>query len=178
MVSINRIKNINELTLDKLADVYPNKDRDWILGLRVHEVIPEDTCDSSHITAYIKHGDVLQWFDDYTEKKPDKATHVIFLVEFKPWHLEVVYDGTSFRRYQFRVTYYYDSDEWCKIRRQVMKRDGNRCMICNSSRNLTVHHRTYIRFGQEGLDDLTTICYICHGVIHKSYISIEGYCDD
>jgi hypothetical protein len=45
---------------------------------------------------------------------------------------------------------------------------GFRCRTCNLGRDdvaLQVHHRTYARLGHEVIDDLTTLCVECHGVI-------------
>lgn len=53
---------------------------------------------------------------------------------------------------------------WKNIVAQVRARDGHRCRICNGSKRLDVHHRTYQHHGEEHLhlDDLTTLCHVCH----------------
>lgn len=62
---------------------------------------------------------------------------------------------------------YLESDEWQAIREQIIAKFGGRCQLCNSPYNLEVHHRTYIRFGHEQLEDLTLLCDGCHETFHK-----------
>lgn len=53
---------------------------------------------------------------------------------------------------------------WKQIARAVKERDGRRCVVCNSSKQLAAHHRTYAHHGEEHLflGDLTTLCEACH----------------
>lgn len=57
-----------------------------------------------------------------------------------------------------------ETDYWRKIARMVKDRDGRRCVVCNSTKNLAAHHRTYEHHGEEHLflGDLTTLCEKCH----------------
>lgn len=57
---------------------------------------------------------------------------------------------------------YLQSSQWKEKARACKKRDGNRCMLCNSSHKLHAHHRTYDRIYNEPLSDLTTLCGECH----------------
>ena len=50
---------------------------------------------------------------------------------------------------------------WNSIRQQALSRDSG-CRVCGSFRMLEVHHRTYVRFGNELLDDVTVMCIRCH----------------
>ncbi len=55
------------------------------------------------------------------------------------------------------------SPRWPELRKQAIYRDGGRCRLCNSSDNLEVHHRRYPKvWGEETVDDLTTLCSDCH----------------
>ncbi len=62
-----------------------------------------------------------------------------------------------------------------KTRRRVLARDGHRCVHCQGSGNLHVHH---IVFRQDGgtndLSNLMTLCAHCHGMIHDGFLKIEG----
>jgi len=62
---------------------------------------------------------------------------------------------------------YLRSDEWAHKRQEVFKRAGHRCQVCNSSYELTVHHRTYVDFGQEDVNDLICLCWSCHKLFHE-----------
>src|SRR5437868_6583204 len=57
---------------------------------------------------------------------------------------------------------------WQKVRQKVLKRDGNKCIICKSRTDLQVHHDTYKHHGNEleHLEDLMTLCRKCHQEHH------------
>ena len=69
---------------------------------------------------------------------------------------------------------YYDymhSEEWRKKRLKVLKRDGFRCQMCGTAKNLRVHHINYEHLGTDAeLDDLITLCDTCHTQIHAQDI--------
>ena len=62
---------------------------------------------------------------------------------------------------------YLASDEWKQRSREARQRAGNRCMLCNRTGPLEVHHRTYTRMGHELPEDLTVLCAQCHTKFHK-----------
>lgn len=64
---------------------------------------------------------------------------------------------------------YLQTPEWAEKRQLALARDGYRCRVCNEREHLHVHHRTYIRRGNEDLDDLTTLCESCHDHFHKKF---------
>jgi DnaB helicase-like protein len=76
---------------------------------------------------------------------------------------------------QQRITYlktmpyeeYLKTPEWKVKRAQRLAQDRNRCVICNCAEKLQVHHRTYVRRGNELLEDLTTLCDNCHEHHHR-----------
>ena len=50
-----------------------------------------------------------------------------------------------------------------KVRREVIERDGGRCIICGSPRNIQIAH--YISRGRLGLgipENLACMCFNCH----------------
>lgn len=61
---------------------------------------------------------------------------------------------------------YLNSSLWEEKRQSAILRDGGKCRICNSGANLNAHHRTYDRFGNEDIEDLTTLCRACHAWFH------------
>jgi 5-methylcytosine-specific restriction endonuclease McrA len=61
---------------------------------------------------------------------------------------------------------YLRTPEWQERRKAALKRAGYRCMVCNRSRVLHVHHRTYERRGDELARDLIVLCDECHGLYH------------
>lgn len=68
---------------------------------------------------------------------------------------------------------YLQSPEWKGTAEKVRKRDGNRCVVCNKTKNLQVHHRTYDRIYEENLSDLTTLCDGCHDLFSKKTPSLH-----
>ncbi len=63
---------------------------------------------------------------------------------------------------------YLNSDHWKRVREQAFKRDGNRCYMCGTGKNLEVHHRRYDSLGTENeIDDVITVCDDYHTKIHE-----------
>lgn len=63
---------------------------------------------------------------------------------------------------------YLQSESWQIKREFALEKADHRCQICNNTKRLDVHHRTYERFGNEDLSDLTVLCRNCHELYHKS----------
>ena len=63
---------------------------------------------------------------------------------------------------------YLETPEWKSLRNKALERDGHRCRVCNSDRQLDVHHRTYQRCRNENVEDLTTLCRPCHELFTKN----------
>lgn len=56
-----------------------------------------------------------------------------------------------------------------QLRKRVLRRDGWRCQLCGSGKDLHVHHKQ-LR-SQQGDDDdlnLITVCNDCHKALHRS----------
>jgi len=63
------------------------------------------------------------------------------------------------------------SAAWKKIRAAAIARANGKCESCGWDDNLTVHHKTYRRFGgQELPEDLEVLCRTCHERVH----ALEG----
>ncbi len=72
------------------------------------------------------------------------------------------YDNTKLSRMLYAD--FLKTDYWKEVAKQVRKRDGHKCRVCNSPRSLDVHHRDYRFRGFDHLhmDELTTLCHVCH----------------
>jgi len=57
---------------------------------------------------------------------------------------------------------YLKTPEWDARRLGKILAAGHKCQVCNSPKNLEVHHRTYERRGAERWGDLTVLCAECH----------------
>jgi phage terminase large subunit GpA-like protein len=62
---------------------------------------------------------------------------------------------------------YLQSSQWKSIRESILKRDKGRCVKCNSSKQLNIHHLHYKNIFHEKEDDLITLCEACHRKEHK-----------
>jgi 5-methylcytosine-specific restriction endonuclease McrA len=76
-------------------------------------------------------------------------------------------DGTVETQAQRRYRIYMHSPQWDFKRRMALARDGYACKECGSTRRLEVHHLTYIHFGNEKLDEIISLCRVCHEKHHK-----------
>lgn len=61
---------------------------------------------------------------------------------------------------------YLQTDHWKEMRQVALRRANCRCQMCNTDKTLQVHHRTYIRRGEEYPNDLTVVCRKCHETHH------------
>lgn len=69
---------------------------------------------------------------------------------------------------QTEYTKFLESSQWKQIRKQVIERDGGKCVTCRSTQRLQVHHTLYRGgIGNEQLDDLVTLCSTCHERLHQ-----------
>lgn len=66
---------------------------------------------------------------------------------------------------------YLHSPGWRERRGERLRFAAGRCEICNSSRRVDVHHRTYERLGRELLSDLVALCRRCHGLFHDVMVA-------
>lgn len=64
------------------------------------------------------------------------------------------------------VPRYYLTSAWYRRRDAVRARARGRCEFCRHRAMQHLHHRTYVRFGQERLTDLMGVCGACHRAIH------------
>jgi 5-methylcytosine-specific restriction endonuclease McrA len=61
-----------------------------------------------------------------------------------------------------------EPEPYNKLRKEVLRRDGWRCLVCGSRQNLQVHHKQ-LR-SQQGHDselNLITLCAPCHKGLHS-----------
>ncbi len=76
------------------------------------------------------------------------------------WHIYLVSTkGTADQDPTYDL--YVRSEAWAEKRKQVLKRDDNRCVVCNAPAQ-EVHHKTYENIGKEPLCDLSSVCKSCH----------------
>ena len=54
------------------------------------------------------------------------------------------------------------SREWKQRANEAKQRAGWQCALCEETKSLEVHHRTYQRVGRERPSDLVVLCWRCH----------------
>ena len=61
-----------------------------------------------------------------------------------------------------------DGASYKKLHRAILERDGWRCQLCGSRRNLQVHHiQSRSLLGDDAEHNLITLCAICHQQVHR-----------
>ena len=63
---------------------------------------------------------------------------------------------------------YYNNQSFNLLRKRIFNRDDNSCKICRSTQKLNIHHWDK-NHDNNKLDNLITLCYICHAGIHRIY---------
>lgn len=54
------------------------------------------------------------------------------------------------------------------LKKKIKARDANKCMLCNSNDNLTLHHiLRRERGGRTDMKNIITLCKVCHAKLHK-----------
>lgn len=61
---------------------------------------------------------------------------------------------------------YYSTQHWKTIAKARKQMDGFSCLQCKTSVGLETHHWCYYLF-EEHLNDLATLCAICHDMVHE-----------
>lgn len=61
---------------------------------------------------------------------------------------------------------YLQTSHWYSERLGALDRAGYRCQLCNSTKRLDVHHRTYENLGHEKPEDLLVLCHKDHEHFH------------
>lgn len=65
---------------------------------------------------------------------------------------------------------YLKSDTWHQKQRLALARDNHTCTSCGSTKNLHVHHDAgYNLIPNEPIEDLRTLCNICHKAFHDTH---------
>lgn len=62
---------------------------------------------------------------------------------------------------------YLSTDKFDQKRQAVLNRDNHKCVVCGKTTNLQIHHLTYMHVYDEPLDDLITLCDVCHSTYHN-----------
>lgn len=75
---------------------------------------------------------------------------------------------------------YLASEDWTKLRSEALERDGGKCVICDSVEGLQVHHHRYPKNVKDSsLDDVETLCKVCHRLEHGyGRTRVEMVCDE
>lgn len=98
---------------------------------------------------------VLLWRGVMGERLRTKEEELAKIKTLVPWK----------KRYEI----YMLSQAWSEKRRRVLERDNYQCKACGSKKYLQVDHLTYARLCDEWLEDLQTLCLLCHAEKTKRF---------
>jgi 5-methylcytosine-specific restriction endonuclease McrA len=72
------------------------------------------------------------------------------------------------RRQAWRKYYdaYLVSLRWALLRVKALTKVNYKCVACESTDTLQLHHRHYQTLGEESLDDVVILCKKCHDLLH------------
>src|SRR5205085_10859263 len=60
-----------------------------------------------------------------------------------------------------------EREQYEKLRRAILQRDGWRCQSCGAMTNLEVHHQQFrSHSGEDTEANLITLCHSCHSALH------------
>lgn len=79
----------------------------------------------------------------------------------------VKFDVEQYRRKLLAQDLYSKRPISHKVRMTVLQRDNYKCVLCDSKKNIQVHHKNYNNIGNEKATDLITLCYNCHLKYHN-----------
>lgn len=68
---------------------------------------------------------------------------------------------------------YLQTPEWQDTRKRALRNAHYACQLCNANARLNVHHRTYVRRGDEYLADLIALCEECHAKFHNKLPAVQ-----
>jgi hypothetical protein len=69
--------------------------------------------------------------------------------------------------WQHRYRRHLRSREWRYLKARVVNMRGRQCEICGAVNDLHLHHKTYLRFGHERIEDVELLCHTCHRETHR-----------
>ena len=110
-----------------------------------------------------KYGDQIR--TEYTKYRDDEYYKDVEEEKSLLWESFRGYKYYNSPRYKYYV--YLSTDKWKQKRKQVLDRDKNQCQICKKNEATEVHHLTYDRVFDEELEDLLSVCNLCHLKLHE-----------
>jgi len=91
------------------------------------------------------------------------------IAEAKGFYYRDVYETHRQKRRQAWRDYYdayLVSLRWALLRVKALTKVNYKCVACESTDTLQLHHRHYQTLGEESLDDVVILCKKCHDLLH------------
>ncbi|HGM3811594.1 HNH endonuclease signature motif containing protein [Clostridioides difficile] len=63
---------------------------------------------------------------------------------------------------------YQKTKHWESLKNEFYFSNECKCVLCDSVKKVSLHHKTYRRIGAEELDDLIPLCNSCHYKVHRN----------
>jgi len=137
-----------------------------------YKLTEESTCRDRLTLVYARNA--LWVVGDFEDGKKQEALELLKNVYVGGHYYPVGFSKKPIEEVTFSIqrklffNAYLSSETWANNRKLRLEHDGFKCQICGSGKNLSVHHITYERLGDEDLSDLITVCADCHKKIHET----------
>ncbi len=81
-------------------------------------------------------------------------------------------------KFGFRSLKDYKKSFLWKVRKNdILKCINNVCNICGSNERLSLHHKNYFNVGEEKVDDVSLLCFVCHfnAGLHRIHRNLHSF---
>ena len=152
----------------------------------IDEAINQTKSDLFHLAKEIGEDEIFEIFDSYMPEEDENPPmdlfeflfgNTIFNGKFDQSVLSADYLTTVHKRVTNRLNVIFDSppkkqglqSKWLRTKRAAFERDGYKCQICGSQKNLCGHHvkerAKHPELAYE-IDNIITLCKSCHAKQH------------
>lgn len=81
-------------------------------------------------------------------------------------YVVTIYPRKEFNNFRQEYEQYLTSHAWKEFRRKAFAFYGKKCILCDSTTLVEVHHKHYRNFKNEKIEDVIPLCQKCHAKHH------------
>lgn len=146
---------------------------DWCMGhlstLKICEVISRNACDTVILELITEMEPIADLIDDvHLSSLNSVVGDITYNLEEGHHNYDCCVHVKLFSDRLYYQTYL-KSPAWLQLRARIFRSRGFSCEICQSKKNLQLHHVTYERLGYEKDEDVMILCRKCHEKAHTNH---------